>query len=87
LTNCGGHLRLALVREVNIAEAKAKLSELIESVVSGEEVLISRRNVPVARLVAVESAKKAPKYGVLGGTVWTADDFDAPLEDFAEYVE
>ena len=26
-------------------------------------------------------------YGCMSGKIWMADDFDAPLEDFAEYME
>jgi prevent-host-death family protein len=74
-------------KKVNIAEAKATLSDLIEAVLAGGEVVIARRNVPVARLVAVESAKVTPRFGSLAGRVRTSDDFDAPLEDFAGYRE
>ena len=35
---------------VNIAEAKAKLSDLLERVERGESVLLCRRNLPVAEL-------------------------------------
>ena len=27
------------------------------------------------------------EYGCMKGEIWMADDFDAPLEDFAEYME
>ena len=27
------------------------------------------------------------EYGVMSGQMWMADDFDAPLEDFKEYME
>ncbi|MFZ5617980.1 MAG: type II toxin-antitoxin system Phd/YefM family antitoxin [Pseudomonadota bacterium] len=36
--------------QMNIAEAKAKLSALIEAAERGEEVIIARNGVPVARL-------------------------------------
>jgi prevent-host-death family protein len=38
------------MKKVNIHEAKAKLSELIDRVVEGEVVVMCRRNVPVAEL-------------------------------------
>jgi prevent-host-death family protein len=38
---------------VSIAEAKAHLSELVERVVAGERVQITRRGKPVAQLIAV----------------------------------
>ena len=38
---------------VNIAEAKAKLSEYLEAVARGEQVIICNRNQPVAELRAI----------------------------------
>lgn len=40
--------------QMNVAEAKAKLSELLEAAASGREVLIAKSGKVVARLVAVE---------------------------------
>jgi prevent-host-death family protein len=42
---------------VNIAEAKAKLSEYVEAVANGEHVIICNRNRPVAELRAIEAAR------------------------------
>jgi hypothetical protein len=35
----------------------------------------------------VSAAKKTPKPGCMKGKIWMADDFDAPLDDFKEYME
>ncbi|MEQ8483669.1 MAG: type II toxin-antitoxin system prevent-host-death family antitoxin [Pseudomonadales bacterium] len=43
---------------VNLAEAKARLSELTERAAAGENVLITKRGRPVARLVCAESPRK-----------------------------
>ena len=40
--------------QVNILEAKNRLSQLIKSVQAGEEVIIANRGEPVARLVAAD---------------------------------
>jgi prevent-host-death family protein len=40
--------------QVNILEAKNRLSQLIKSAQAGEEVIIANRGTPVARLVSVE---------------------------------
>lgn len=69
---------------VNLAEAKARLSELIDAAQAGEEVVIARRNVPVAKLVRVRKARARPLFGKLRGKVRLAADFDAPLPDFDE---
>ena len=45
--------------QVNILEAKNRLSQLIRSVQSGEEVVIANRGEPVARLVAVDRKSRA----------------------------
>jgi prevent-host-death family protein len=68
--------------EVNIHEAKTHFSRLLQRVAAGEEVVIARAGVPVARLVAVEPKKdKIRPLGFARGEVWVADDFDAPLPD------
>ena len=38
------------MRSLNVAQAKAQLSALLDAVESGEDVQITRRGVPVARL-------------------------------------
>jgi prevent-host-death family protein len=44
---------------VNLADAKAHLSELVSKAESGEETVIMRRGQPVARLVPIALPKKA----------------------------
>lgn len=34
-----------------------------------------------------EPQRKTPVPGLLKGKIWIADDFDAPLDDFKEYME
>ena len=46
---------------INVADAKAHLSELLGRIESGEEIVITRRGKPVARLTAVEPAKEPVK--------------------------
>jgi len=75
---------------VSIQEAQAKLSELIHDLTPGEEVVITENDEPVARLVPpVSPSRRQPRRpGTLRGTVlYMAPDFDAPLEDFKEYME
>lgn len=51
---------------INIHEAKAKLSEYLDAVASGETVVICKRNRPVAELRAVEQKRTEPR--PIGGT-------------------
>ncbi|MDT5158725.1 MAG: hypothetical protein QOH51_3082 [Acidobacteriota bacterium] len=65
--------------EVNVHEAKTNLSRLLQRVAAGEEVIIARAGVPVARLVPVRPAGGRQTLGEDEGRGWIADDFDAPL--------
>jgi prevent-host-death family protein len=67
--------------EVNIHQAKTHFSSLLRKVASGEEVIIARAGVPVARLVPVEKKHNVRPLGMDRGKIWIADDFDAPLPD------
>ena len=44
--------------QVNIAEAKTKLSSLLNQALAGEEVVIARSGKPLARLTPVESVTR-----------------------------
>jgi prevent-host-death family protein len=44
---------------INLAEAKAHLSELVSKAQNGEETIIMRRGEPVAKLVPVATPKMA----------------------------
>jgi prevent-host-death family protein len=68
----------------NIAEAKAHFSELVEKALLGEEVIIAKDNRPILRLVPLSGDRGPRTSGTAKGRVWTAADFDAPLEDFSD---
>jgi len=71
--------------QFNVAEAKARFSELVQKAVSGEDVVIARDNHPLLRLVPL-SAAGGRKPGSAKGRIWMAPDFDRTPEDFEDYV-
>lgn len=71
----------------NIAEAKARFSELVDKAVAGDEVIIARDNKPLLKLTPLGAGQKARKPGSAKGQVWISDDFDAPLPDFDPYTK
>jgi antitoxin (DNA-binding transcriptional repressor) of toxin-antitoxin stability system len=72
--------------EVTLEKTKTlQLPDLIESVIKGEEIVFTQDNLPVAKLVAVNSAKQRPQFGSAKGLFIMSEDFDQPLEDFDEY--
>lgn len=71
---------------VSVQEAQSTLSELIHKLKPGDEVVITEHNQPVARLIPPTPPRQR-KLGTLKGTVtYMAADFDAPLDDFKEYM-
>jgi len=69
---------------VNIHEAKTHLSRLLERAAAGEEIVIAKAGVPIARLGPLPRATKPRQAGLLRGKIRIADDFDAPLPEAME---
>lgn len=63
----------------NLYEAKTNLSQLVDRAAAGEEIIIAKNGVPLARLVALETRAVERTPGGWEGRVQIADDFDAPL--------
>ena len=85
LTNNLGHITLDRMTIVNLAQAKAQLSKLVDAAVRGQSIVIARRNVPLVRLERVPATRGKGGYGALRGKIELSADFDAPLSAFARY--
>jgi prevent-host-death family protein len=76
-----------VMNTVTIEEAQARLTEIIDKLAAGEEVLITRNEQPVARLVGqVQSARKPRQPGTCRGMLIIVSDDDEHLKDFANYM-
>ena len=72
---------------IPLHEAQSSLADLIHGLAAGDEIIITENDQPVALIVPAESIAER-QCGTLRGTVlYMAPDFDAPLEDFREYME
>jgi prevent-host-death family protein len=68
------------MKVVNIHEAKTTLSQLLESVIAGDEVIIiSKAGKPLARLIPYQLEKKSRTPGYWKGLVKMSEDFEDPL--------
>jgi len=67
----------------NISEAKAELSALIDAVSKGEEVLIGKAGVPVAKLVRYTGVSTRRVPGALKGRIVIHEGFDELPPDIA----
>ena len=65
-------------KTLNVAEAKARLSELVQRAALGEEIIIARNGEPQARLIAL-SPKLARTPGKGAGKWKVSSDFNDPL--------
>lgn len=69
------------VRTVTMREAKTRLSQLVEAVEAGEEVIIARAGKPAVRLVKANISQRGVRIGLAKGLLRrVAPDFDAPLD-------
>ncbi|MCG3158552.1 MAG: hypothetical protein DKINENOH_05196 [bacterium] len=77
--------------KVSLEEAAKSFPALLEKAINGEEVLILQDQKPVAKLVSVGAEPPSPakriQAGSAKGLIEIAADFDAPLEDFKEFME
>jgi len=79
---------LASQQLVNVHQAKTHLSQLLHEVEQGQEVVIARSGVPIARLVAWQApAQSVAAPGAMRGQIALADDFDAPLVGLFEALQ
>jgi antitoxin (DNA-binding transcriptional repressor) of toxin-antitoxin stability system len=62
-----------------VHQAKTNLSRLLEEASAGKEVVIARGDEPVARLVALGSARKKRVPGTLRGKISASPDAFRPL--------
>ena len=72
---------------VDVDDAPAQLSTLINLVEQGEEVIIERDEVPIARIVPFELPLVRRKAGMLRHQIWMSDDFDEIPPEFGPYVD
>ena len=74
------------MHQFKLNEAKVRLLDLIEAALQGEDIFILKDDRQMVKLVPFQSPRRNPQFGAAKGLINTADDFDAPLADFAEYV-
>ncbi|HRJ40645.1 MAG: DUF2281 domain-containing protein [Caldilineaceae bacterium] len=75
--------------QVTMQEVEKNVLQLIQQAIAGEEIVVLSNNLPVVKFSAIKALNGERKPRVPGsakGLIHMADDFDDPLEDFAEYM-
>ncbi len=74
------------MRQVNLSDAAMHLIELVEDAIHGETIVVVKDEKQAVQLVPIVAAKRRPQFGSAKGQIKMSKDFDAPLEDFTEYM-
>jgi prevent-host-death family protein len=69
---------MAMFKAVNVADLKNHLSEHLDAVEKGEEIVISRRNIPFARITAMPLRRNRTKLGFDRGRIKIKGDITGP---------
>lgn len=67
------------MQQVDISVVQTQITELLQSALQGEEIIITRDNHPILKLIQVSSQPKRRQRGSAKGQIWMAADFDEPL--------
>jgi antitoxin (DNA-binding transcriptional repressor) of toxin-antitoxin stability system len=73
------------MQPIPLEEAQSRLGEIIDNLTPGEEVVITRDNRAVARIIR-ETRAPRPGPGLCKGMITVVADDDEHLQDFAEYM-
>lgn len=71
---------------LNVTEAKAKFSAVMERVSQGEEIIVTRMGHPVARITRYETKAASRRLGRFEGRIHLAENFDDWPEDIARQL-
>lgn len=75
-------------RTLPLDAAQPKLTELVAGLTPGEEIVLTTAGEPVAVLTrSTRTSWPCQPGSATDRAFWMAPDFDAPLEDFAEYMD
>ncbi|MFO7717877.1 MAG: type II toxin-antitoxin system Phd/YefM family antitoxin [Desulfohalobium sp.] len=67
--------------QVNMHEAKSRLSALGEKVSQGEKIIIAKAGKPYLELIAYQETRRERQPGRFKGQIEIAEDFDQTPED------
>ena len=74
------------MHKISVHDAEKQLRRLIDEADQGEEVVITRGDGASFKLVPLTKSKPRPTFGSAKGEIWMNEDFDAPLDDFEDYM-
>ncbi len=74
------------MQQITLESISETLRDIVEAALNGEDVIITKNNQPVIKLIPVSPVKQPRQPGSAKELVIISDDFDEPLDDFKEYM-
>ena len=68
-----------VTKTIDVHEAQSDFKELLALIQEGTEIILTEDDKPLARITPLGRKKRL--VGLHVGSIWTSDDFDAPLPD------
>jgi antitoxin (DNA-binding transcriptional repressor) of toxin-antitoxin stability system len=75
-----------MIYQIKQSDLPKKLWHLIDAALRGESVFIERDDKALVQLIPLKQMLRPRKAGSAKGMLKMSDDFDTPLDDFAEYM-
>jgi antitoxin (DNA-binding transcriptional repressor) of toxin-antitoxin stability system len=75
-----------MLETISLEEAQSSLPSLIERLMPGAEIVITRNHQPVATLHASGNILPQPRFGSCQGALTIMAEDDEHLQDFQEYL-
>lgn len=76
------------MRLIAVNDAAAQLAEIVRQAESGEEIILTQDEIPIAKIGPVSEISPCARRGSMKGMVLAiADDFDEIPQGFEAYVE
>ncbi|MBS4028445.1 MAG: hypothetical protein KGZ58_07390 [Ignavibacteriales bacterium] len=73
---------------IQLEKTNSMISKLVEDVINGEEIIFTKKEHDVAKMVALPFPKKPRTFGSAKDVIlYIADDFDETPEEFNEYIK
>ena len=70
---------------IDLEKNKRPVGELVEQTLEGAEVVFTKGDRPVAKLVRIQTGPRR-QFGSAKGLIEMTEDFDEPLDDFRELI-
>src|SRR5690242_3024678 len=80
-------MEYAAAQKIGAFDAKTHLAAILSEVSQGQKFVVTKHGKPIAQIIPIDAPKTLPVPGLWRGQIWMAEDFDAPLKDFEEYMK